>query len=273
MIVTCPACSSRYKFDDERLDGRSAKITCPSCQHVFVVHPTVIDPITQTDTWPSPDTSDNPAELTLNSTDAHMDMESVDFSKHDVVWKVRQGLVTLDFFTLGEVREALDEGRIETADEISHDSRTWLPIESLQALETRMRDVFRRIEAGETFSSFSTAGLIIGTDDDGDEDAPTMIVRTSSLNLDMELDEEVEAPPAAEPAFGADGEGDDPETETEAPKPGPNASVPSTTPPTTAASGADEQRSILPIVLLVLVIAAVIGLILYSQGMLDGLLA
>ncbi len=39
MIVTCPACSSRYKLDESKVTGRGAKITCPKCKHVFVVYP------------------------------------------------------------------------------------------------------------------------------------------------------------------------------------------------------------------------------------------
>lgn len=39
MIVTCPACSSRYKLDESKVTGRGAKITCPKCKHAFVVYP------------------------------------------------------------------------------------------------------------------------------------------------------------------------------------------------------------------------------------------
>lgn len=39
MIVTCPACSSRYKLDESKVTARGAKITCPKCKHVFVVYP------------------------------------------------------------------------------------------------------------------------------------------------------------------------------------------------------------------------------------------
>jgi predicted Zn finger-like uncharacterized protein len=38
MIVTCPACSSRYRIKDEKIQGRGAKISCPKCDHKFVVH-------------------------------------------------------------------------------------------------------------------------------------------------------------------------------------------------------------------------------------------
>ena len=38
MIVTCERCSARYKLDDNKIKGRGARITCPKCQHVFVVY-------------------------------------------------------------------------------------------------------------------------------------------------------------------------------------------------------------------------------------------
>lgn len=37
MIVTCPACSSRYRIREDKIQGRGARITCPSCGHKFVV--------------------------------------------------------------------------------------------------------------------------------------------------------------------------------------------------------------------------------------------
>ena len=38
MIVTCPACSARYKINEAKIQGRGAKITCPRCGHRFVVY-------------------------------------------------------------------------------------------------------------------------------------------------------------------------------------------------------------------------------------------
>lgn len=38
MIISCPACSSRYRVADEKIQGRGARITCPSCAHKFVVY-------------------------------------------------------------------------------------------------------------------------------------------------------------------------------------------------------------------------------------------
>jgi predicted Zn finger-like uncharacterized protein len=38
MIATCPNCSSRYRLDEDKIPGRGARITCPSCSHKFVVY-------------------------------------------------------------------------------------------------------------------------------------------------------------------------------------------------------------------------------------------
>lgn len=37
MVITCPACSARYRLNPTKIKGRGAKITCPKCAHVFVV--------------------------------------------------------------------------------------------------------------------------------------------------------------------------------------------------------------------------------------------
>jgi predicted Zn finger-like uncharacterized protein len=37
MIVRCPKCKVRYRLDDARLQGASARLTCPKCQAVFIV--------------------------------------------------------------------------------------------------------------------------------------------------------------------------------------------------------------------------------------------
>jgi predicted Zn finger-like uncharacterized protein len=36
MIVRCPKCKVRYRLDDSRVQGASAKLTCPKCQAVFI---------------------------------------------------------------------------------------------------------------------------------------------------------------------------------------------------------------------------------------------
>ena len=36
MILQCPACRARYRLDDSRLVGASARLKCPKCQAVFI---------------------------------------------------------------------------------------------------------------------------------------------------------------------------------------------------------------------------------------------
>lgn len=37
MDVTCPACAARYTADDEKLRGKTARMRCPTCAHVWLV--------------------------------------------------------------------------------------------------------------------------------------------------------------------------------------------------------------------------------------------
>lgn len=271
MIVTCPACSSRYKFDASRLGGKSAKITCPSCEHVFVVHPPRIDPVSLRDTWVTAGPDSEPAPLNLENSDRHLDIKTADFSQFGVTWRVRQGLVHREFATLEEIQEALDEGTIDESDGLSHDGEDWTVLSDIDDIEAHFADLYARLEAGEIVES-KDAGFIIGADE-GDEDAPTTIVRTDQIQLDNreeDLDEPVDdAPPPAVPSFGGS---DEPETETEpevdpappAPVAVKNAPLPS--PVASATKSAQSGGSKLPLVLAVVVVIAVVGLILYSQG-------
>lgn len=37
MVITCPSCNERYRLSANKIKGKGAKITCPSCAHLFVV--------------------------------------------------------------------------------------------------------------------------------------------------------------------------------------------------------------------------------------------
>ena len=37
MIIQCPECGKKYKIDPEKIPEKGAKITCPNCQHSFLV--------------------------------------------------------------------------------------------------------------------------------------------------------------------------------------------------------------------------------------------
>ncbi len=269
MIVTCPACSSRDTFEDARLSGRGAEITCPSCGHLFVVRQPRVDPVTVKDSWLGDEFTEDSAALVTKPGDGHVELETYDFSAHGVILRVRQGLIDQEFHTLAEVKEALLDGSIDDSDELSEDGINWSSIGDVAALEDRLSALRTRLDAGEHVIQRTRSPLVIG-DDEGDEDAPTMIVRASALNLDfgLEDDGEDEPPPPAAALF--DQPAEDPETETvDAP---PTAGKLAATPaPPTLKVPEPESRSMFPMVLLVLVVLAVIALILYRQGVFAGM--
>ncbi len=269
MIVTCPACSSRFKFDDARLSGQGAKITCPTCDHLFVVRPPQVDPVTVKDSWIGDEPAEEAASLVTYPGDSHVELETYDFSTHGVILRVRQGLIDQEFHTHAEVKEALRDGSIDYSDELSEDGINWAPIVDFATLEDRLVALRKRLDAGEHVVQRTTSPLVIG-DDEGDEDAPTMIVRASSLNLDFDPEEdgEDEPPPPAAGLF--DQPAEDPETEAvDAP---PMAAKGAATPATPTLKVAEpENRSMLLKVLLVLVVLAVIALMLYRQGVFAGM--
>lgn len=271
MIVICPACSSRYKFDEAPLSGHAAKITCPSCDHRFVVQRPRVDPVTLKDSWPTNESAEDAAASVIDPGDGHVDLETYDFSTHGVILRVRQGLIDQEFHTLAEVREALLDGSIDYSDELSEDGINWSRIVDIATLEERLRSLRERLDAGEVVIQRTTSSLVIG-DEEGDEDAPTMIVRASSLNLEPDSDDdgdaEDEPPPPAAALF--DQPADDPETEAVETPPKVATLAPSPVTPKLKVPE-PEKRSILPMVLLVLVVVAVIALVLYRQGYFAGM--
>lgn len=38
MIISCPSCSARYRVAEDKVQGRGARITCPTCAHKYVVY-------------------------------------------------------------------------------------------------------------------------------------------------------------------------------------------------------------------------------------------
>lgn len=280
MIVTCPACSSRYQFDEERLEGRSAKITCPGCAHVYVVHPPRVEPAMLADTWPSEAMDEQQAASVLaEEPPVPVDIDTADFTAHGVIWKVRQGLGLIhDFRTLAELREALDDGLIDKRDGLSYDGHHFVPIDGIDDLESHFTDVWERALRGE-IRTHEDHAFVIGADaDDADADAPTTIVRTGSafsLDLDAPLDEEIgNAPPPAAPLDVGGGEVTDAPTEDAdrtADAGRSSAAVPPTPPKPNLAPTAAQGSSRLPLVLLIAVVLAVLALVLYKQGVFAGL--
>lgn len=283
MIVTCPACAARYQFDEERLEGRSAKITCPSCDHVFVTHPPKVEPTLSADTWPS-EAMDEASASQVLADPSDIDIESADFSTVGVTWKVRQGLGLLrDFTTLRSLEDALEDGLVGRSDEFSYDGRHFVRIDSVDDLEAHFRDIWDKACKGEVRTEEIGQHFVIGGDaDDEDEDAPTTIVRTgNALLADLDNGDELghAPPPAASDVLSDDIPADGPppltvqpatvpaedtedlHTDT-APKQATAVPTPAVPKPTSEA----KKRSVLPIVLLVIVVLAILGVILYQQG-------
>lgn len=136
MIVSCPACSARYRIDPDKIKGRGAKITCPRCSHKFVVYKEG-----------PPPSAPKPKKVTGTEDAAILDQ---DFRKVGVTWRVRQGMgVTYNFYDLRSLLSYLDEGKIGSRDSLSHDSNTWVPLDSIDDLESYFRDIWSRAERGE----------------------------------------------------------------------------------------------------------------------------
>lgn len=282
MIVTCPACGARYQFDEGRLDGRSAKITCPSCDHVFVTHPPKVEPSLSADTWPSEAMGQEEAAQVLGP-----DIKTADFSSVGITWKVRQGLgLTRDFRTLDEFEEALDDGLVAESDDVSYDGTSYQPISTIEDREAFFQDVWDRASRGEIRTEDETH-FVIGHDvDDEDADAPTTIVRnTAALLADYDLDDEDlgRAPPPVD-AFGGDedepgsGQGHASAPLTVSPSPGPASEDPPTedvgsapapgqaVPAPNFMPKEEGGRSRLPLLVLLVIIVGVAAFILYQQG-------
>jgi predicted Zn finger-like uncharacterized protein len=153
MIVTCPACSARYKINQSKIQGRGAKITCPRCGHRFVVY------------------RDHP-DSALPS-----DVGSIDFGSVGLSWRVRQrGKITFQFYELSALQEFLRDGTIQRKDQISYDGREWRRLDELDDLEAHFWDVFQRARRGEIAPATHEE-----SDDDEDEtDMPTTIVGRGS---------------------------------------------------------------------------------------------
>ena len=143
MIVTCPQCTARYKLDQNKISARGAKITCPRCRHVFVVH---------RDEEPDGATTgllgDAPPE-TAEAAPLRHDASALDFRKVGISsWKVRVkiGLV-YDFSDIKTLRKYIQDGRVTSDDVISHDGSTWVTIGDIPDLDAYFIEVYERCEA------------------------------------------------------------------------------------------------------------------------------
>lgn len=181
MIVSCPSCDKKYKFSEDKLGKRGAKITCPKCRHVFVVYK---DRETKSLGRKAEDGSlesdDRVTQRPPPSRDPWpRDFPTWSFRELGATWRVRkqQGL-TYNFFSLEELNGFLDERQVSRTDEISVNGRDWVSIDNFGNLTAYFYDIWKRIESGE-----------IDLDEDEEEeedeaDAPTTIMGAASSLAD-----------------------------------------------------------------------------------------
>ena len=166
MIVTCEACSARYKLDDGKVSAKGAKITCPRCRHVFVVYKKAA---------PSENTGH---EVSLGSSKPKRSAEELDFRKVGIAsWKVKVkiGLV-YDFSDLKTLRKYIADGRVTSDDAISFDGRSWTTIGDIPDLDAYFIKVYDDADA-------RLSGP--GASDGFEEDEPTTIASDSNLATNL----------------------------------------------------------------------------------------
>ena len=155
MIVTCDHCGTRYKLDDSKIPERGARITCPSCRHVFAVYRT---PPGAAATLPPSAVamaeSPSPASATLPPTArpsiaeeaAKLDINGINFRDVGIgSWKVKVkiGLV-YDFNDFKTLNKYIRDGRVSGSDLLSHDGSSWVPMEAIGDLEQHFRETYVR---------------------------------------------------------------------------------------------------------------------------------
>ncbi len=184
MIVTCERCSARYKLDDSKIKGRGARITCPKCQHVFVVYTKgnepEPEPPPEEDTDGDVERSSNPLAQDPDSpsglTGRDRTADQLDFRKVGIsTWKVKVkiGLV-YDFSDIGTLRKYIQDRRVTEDDVISHDGQNWVRIGDIPDLDAYFVQVYEELED-------QLAGSGEEAEDDEFEDGPTMVVGMGSL--------------------------------------------------------------------------------------------
>jgi len=166
MIVSCPACSARYKIDPSKIKGRGAKITCPRCGHKFVVYKD----------RPQTSSIDLPQQ-TMRSTSG---ISTRDFRRVGVTWRVRKAIgVTYSFHDLATLEKHIEAGRVEGRDVLSYDARTWVPIDSLDDLGAYFEDIWRMAERGEIAAPAPSNRTM-----DDEAEAPTTIMGHGNALMD-----------------------------------------------------------------------------------------
>ncbi len=210
MIVTCPQCSSRYKLDPNKVSARGAKITCPRCRYVFVVHadqaggavssnPTLSHgarrdqaPVAS----PAAPMAHAPAPVSPPP-QGKRSAETLDFRKVGISsWKVRVkiGLV-YDFSDIKTLRKYIQDGRVTPEDVISHDASTWVTIGDIPDLDAYFIQIYD--QSADALNR--TAESAAPNEDAFDDDVATNVVGLGSLATDLAAEALAQATAEPEP--------------------------------------------------------------------------
>lgn len=192
MIVTCDHCGTRYKLDEAKIPGRGARVTCPSCKHVFVVYRKPADAAEGASAGSAPSAA--PPRPSIDEEIADLDPDNLDFRSVGIAsWKVKVkiGLV-YDFNDFKTIDKYIREGRVSGSDLLSHDGESWTPIEDIGDLRRHFCEVFvrarRALESGGD-----------DDEDDFDEEEPTRIMPAGSGGAAPSSPRKLGAPKPAEP--------------------------------------------------------------------------
>ena len=173
MIVTCDHCGARYRLDESKIPGRGARVTCPSCRHVFVVYrrEAAEDDAPAVVASPKPIA---PSPPSVEEEAAGLDVNALDFRSVGIgSWKVKVkiGLI-YDFNDYKTFNKNVRDGRVTASDLISFDGSDWSPIGDLSALSQRFCEVYVRAQRAE-----EDANEEVG------EDEPTRIMSTADIDI------------------------------------------------------------------------------------------
>lgn len=159
MLIQCEKCSTRYNLDEAKIPGKGAKVTCPTCKHVFIVMkgatpgaPATTAPVggppaaaaTPPQAPPAnkslldnffDDSKTVPGQSPFGTPNA-APAASLAGGRTIRSWKVRvaSGLV-YDFTDGATLKTWIAERKVTTADQISADGATWTVIGTIANLD------------------------------------------------------------------------------------------------------------------------------------------
>ena len=168
MIVTCDHCGARYRLDESKIPGRGARVTCPSCRHVFVVYRRENTKEVPRAAIMAPPKLASPARPSVEEEAAGLNVSTLDFRSVGLSsWKVKVkiGLI-YDFNDFKTFNKNIRDGRVTATDLISFGGSDWSPIGNLNAISQRFCEVYVRAKRANDSVE----------DDELGEDEPTRIM-------------------------------------------------------------------------------------------------